>query len=207
MTPVAAEGSPVRVASASASLPMMAPPPAAGWHGQTRLTVVVPRAPVAQEDTLKLRDCVTIRKIDGLSLVSGTESRVEEAKTPIVTQPVRLGVPPVEADYERTIPKACGFEAATQKIWIHYLRVNSLGSLGVGWHRQTRLTVRLRSRLSTRNPTGKRVCPCHPGLCLSRLNRYFAGMTNGSASRVCQCITRSKSGQNHERNSNGPCLT
>ncbi len=27
----------------------------AGWHGQTRLTVVVPRAAVAQEDTLKLR--------------------------------------------------------------------------------------------------------------------------------------------------------
>ena len=26
-----------------------------GWHGQTRLTVVVPRAPLAQEDTLKLR--------------------------------------------------------------------------------------------------------------------------------------------------------
>ena len=43
-----------------------------------------------------------------------------------------------------------------------------------GWHRQTRLTVLIRPRLTFRDPTGKRVCPCHPRLSFSKLNRYAA---------------------------------
>jgi hypothetical protein len=78
----------------------------------------------------------------------------------------------------------------------------SLGSPGVGWHRQTRLTVRLRGRLSVRNPTGKQVCPCHPRRCPSRLNRYRAGagMTRGSALPPCHGVARLRGCRRRERN-------
>ena len=43
-----------------------------------------------------------------------------------------------------------------------------------GRHRQTRLTVLIRPQLTSRGPTGKRVCPCHPSSHLPALNRCCA---------------------------------
>ncbi len=51
-----------------------------GWHGQTRLTVVVSMAPVAQEDTLKLRlgvppvECFALRR--GAAKAMATQDRL-----------------------------------------------------------------------------------------------------------------------------------
>ena len=49
-----------------------------------------------------------------------------------------------------------------------------------GWHRQTRLTVLIRWGLPNRDPTGKRVCPCHPGLGSSMLNSYLRERRHGT---------------------------
>jgi hypothetical protein len=51
-------------------------------------------------------------KIDVVSPVSSTKSRVEEAEMPIVAQPGSSAM--VLCPYEPAIPKACGLEAATR---------------------------------------------------------------------------------------------